>query len=325
MNTPEQFRRELFWSQSVLAELVGGGRATTHLVFPNGDFNYGPYLHEFGLRSGSRTSGASPRNLFDPKLNLLNFNRNYLDHEPWVAKKDVLHGLPAKPVTGDFIIDFTHGINADLESVNNKLWVERLNHIVKSWGPQGDNSMWVAPTDEVFDYFHAAREAKVTASAGGLTVDLPDALPGSALTLKITGLSGKTTLQAPVGGAVYRQGDTAWLTTPMIGQWGVPAPEPRMRRVYAGEVKNLTWDKPVAIAGVRFLHEGKQAQGPVSVEVVEPNGQVNNIVSMDLPTLQKTFGRVLNTILPERPAIPAKELKVTPDNSLKEMEVWAIE
>ncbi|MBW3635143.1 MAG: polysaccharide deacetylase family protein, partial [Armatimonadetes bacterium] len=170
MNTPEQFRRELFWSQSVLAEFIGGGRAPTHFVFPNGDYNYGPYLHEFGLLSGSRTSGSSPRNLFDPKLNLLNFNRNYLDTEPWKAKNNALHGLPEKPQPGDFVIDFTHGMSDDPKSINNKLWVERLNHIVKGWEPQGDNSMWVAPTDEVFDYFHASRGAKTTVTKGTITV-----------------------------------------------------------------------------------------------------------------------------------------------------------
>jgi hypothetical protein len=216
-------------------------------------------------------------------------------------------------------------MNADPESVNNKLWVERLNHITKSWGPQGDNSMWVAPTDEVFDYFHAARAAKATATAGSVTVTLPDSLPGSALTLKITGLSTKTTLKAPVGGTLYRQGDTAWLTTPMIGEWGVAAPSPRMRRIYSGEVKNLIWDAPVNIAGVRFLHEGKHAEGPIAVDIVKPDGQLENIVSMDMPALQKTWGRVLNPIVPDRPAIPSKELRITPDKSLREMEVWAIQ
>jgi hypothetical protein len=324
MNTPEQFRRELFWSQSILAEFVGNGRATTHLVFPNGDYNYGPYLHEFGLRSGSRTSGSSPRNLFDPKLNLLNFSRNYLDTEPWQEKNDALHGLPEKPKSGDFIIDFTHGMNADPESVNNKLWVERLNHIAKSWGPEGDNSMWVAPTDEVFDYFLAAREAKATATAGSLAVNIPDGMPGTPLTIKITGLGDKTNLKAPAGGTLYRQGDTAWLTTPVIGEPGTPAPAPRIRRIYAGEVKNLAWDKPVAIAGVRFLHEGRHAQGPVTVNILKPDGQTETIVSLDKAALEKTWGRVLNPIVPDRAAIPAKELQVTPDKSLKEMEVWAV-
>jgi hypothetical protein len=83
MNTPEEFRRELFWSQAVLATLVGEGRTGSHVVYPNGDYNYGPYLKEFGLRSGSRTSGSSLRNVLDPKLNLLNFTRNYLDDIPW--------------------------------------------------------------------------------------------------------------------------------------------------------------------------------------------------------------------------------------------------
>jgi hypothetical protein len=325
MNTPEQFRRELFWSQSILAEFVSGGRATTHLVFPNGDYNYGPYLHEFGLRSGSRTSGSVVRNLFDPKLDLLNFTRNYLDAEPWKARNDALHGLPDKPVLGDFIIDFTHGMNADPESVNNKLWVERLNHIVKSWGPQGDNSMWVAPTDEIFDYFFGAKEAKVVASAGNITLQLPDSIAGTALTLKITGLNDKAILNPPVGGTLYRQGSTAWLTTPMIGEYGVPAPLPRMRRIYVGEVKNLKWDKAVSIAGVRILHDGKFAEGDVSVGIVKLDGQLETLVSLDESAARKANGRVLTTIVPDRPAVVGTELRVTSDKSLKEMEIWSLQ
>jgi hypothetical protein len=100
--------------------------------------------------------------------------------------------LPEKPQPGDFIIDFTHGMNKEPESVNHKRWVERLDHISKSWGAQGDNSMWGAPTDEVMNYALAAREAKVAVCAWKLTVNTPDTLPGSALTLKISGLSEKT-------------------------------------------------------------------------------------------------------------------------------------
>jgi hypothetical protein len=325
MNTPEQFRRELFWSQSVLAEFVSNGRATTHFVFPNGDYNYGPYLHEFGLRTGSRTSGASARNLLDAKLNLLNFTRNYLDNEPWQAKNNALHGLPEKPVLGDFIIDFTHGMNADPTSVNNKLWVERLNHIVKSWGAQGDNSMWVAPTDEVFDYFFGAKEAKVTVSAGLITLQLPDSIAGTPLTLKITGLNDKTILEAPEGGTIHRQGDTAWLTTPMIGKYGMPAPMPRMRRIYVGEAKNLHWDKAVGIAGVRLLHEGKFAEGDISVSIIKSDGQAETIVSLDESAARLAKGRILTTIVPDRPAVVGTELRVTPDKSLKEMEIWALQ
>ncbi|MBW3635142.1 MAG: hypothetical protein KY445_01595, partial [Armatimonadetes bacterium] len=78
-------------------------------------------------------------------------------------------------------------------------------------------------------------------------------------------------------------------------------------------------------AGVRFLHEGRHAQGPISVDIVKTDGQAETILSMDKADLEKTSGRVLNPIVPDRAAISGKELRVTPDKSLKEMEVWALQ
>jgi len=324
---PEDFKRELFWSQAFFAHLVGGGRAATHFVFPNGDFHYGPHLTAYGLRSASRVSGSSPRNLLDPRANLLDWTRNYLDTEVWVRQNNPLTGLPEKPQAGDFIIDFTHGMNADPQSVNNKLWVQRLDHIARSWGAQGDNSMWVAPTDEVVNYSIAAREAKLSIARGSLTVDLPDTAPGAALTLKISGVGQGTILKAPQGGTLYRQGDTVWLTTPLIGEPGAPPPEPRLRRVYAGEAKTIDFDKPVSIAAVRLRQSGPVAEGfSLNLDVVTPDDKVESIVPGDKAKIAPAWGSwLLFPTIPDRAAPLAKSLRVTTDKNLREMEVWVVD
>jgi len=117
---PEDFKRELFWSQTIFAELLNDGRGATHFVFPNGDYHYGPYLEAYGLRSATRVGGSSPHNLRDSKLNFLDFNRNYLDESVWSQQNNALSDLPAQPQAGDFIIDFTHGMDGDAQSANNK-------------------------------------------------------------------------------------------------------------------------------------------------------------------------------------------------------------
>jgi hypothetical protein len=210
--------------------------------------------------------------------------------------------------------------------VNHKRWVERLNHIATSWGAQGDNSMWVAPTDEVVNYHLAAREAKVTTAPGKITVTLPDTIPGSALTLRISGLGEKTNAQIPQGATLLRQGETAWLTTPLIGEAGAPMPAPRVRRVYAGEVKNVSWEKPVAITGVRFRQSGPVAKEYIlNLEAVTPEGRIESLVPEDKAKIAPAWGSwLLFPTIPDRAAPLAKELRVTPDNNLKEMEVWAL-
>ena len=274
LNTPAQNRRELFWSQTFFTELIGNGRAASHFVFPNGDYNYGPFLKEFGLLAGTRTSGWSPHNLLDPKLNWLNYPRSYLDEGNWANSNDVMQEFPAAPQNGDFLIDFTHEMNGDPQSANQRRWTARLDHISQTWGPKGDNSMWVAPSDEVVAYFMAARAATVKMDGKQLEVTLPPGAPGSALTLKISGLSEKTRLQSPAGGTIYRWNDAAWLTTPLIGEPGAAPPSPQVRRIYQGEIKNLNWAKPVAIAGVRIKRSGNLAADfTLKIDAVTPDGK----------------------------------------------------
>lgn len=325
-NKPEDFKRELFWSQALFAELIGNSRAPTHFVLPNGDYNYAPYLSAYGLRSASRISASSPLNLNSPKLNLLDYGRNYLDEGYWAKQNHALYGLPAKPQPGDFIIDFTHGMDKDPESVNYKRWVQRLDYIAKNWGAAGDNSMWVAPTEEVVNYHLAAQAAKVTTAPGKITITLPDDVPGSTLTLKISGLSDKTQLKALDGGVLHRQGDTVWLTTPTIGVLGTPPPTPRLKKVYSGEVKNVAFDKPVAIAGVRFLQSGPVANDfLLQLEAVTPEGKTESLVSEGKAKIAPGWGAwPLFPTIPDREAVFAEELHVNNDKNLKQMEVWAV-
>ena len=322
---PADFARELFWSQAVYAARIGAGRGAVHFVLPNGYVDYIPHLKKNGLLSSSRVAGSSPRNVFDPKFDPLDLTRAYLDEGAWQKEENPLSHLPQKPVSGDFVIDFTHNIEARPNSANYKRWVTRLNHIASSWGATGDNTMWVAPTDEVVSYRLAARSATVTRKSGGVTITLPGTVPGSALTLKITGL-GTIAFKAPPGATLYRRGDTAWLTTPMIGKPGVAPPTPRLRCSYAGELKNLVWDKPVALAGVRIRQFGGGSNGFVfKLDMVTPDGKSESLLPGGASKLKEVWGGWnLYPILPNRPAVLVKELRVTPGKDLNEMEVWEV-
>ena len=321
---PEDFRRELFWSQLFYAQDVGAGGVATHFVYPNGDYNYGPYLTEFGLRSASRVGGSSPRNLFDATWNPLDLDRNYLDTEPWLTKHDALAGLPQPPQNGDFIIDFTHGMSGDADSVNAKLWKERLDYVAR-YGARGDNSMWVAPSNQIVNYRLAAQKAVVKVAPSVITVFLPDDAPGSALTLKLSGLSAQTKLLAPVGTTLFRQNDVAWLMTPLIGAERGAALQPRLKKIYDGPIMDLSWDEPVKIAGVRLRQSAPLAADYVfKMEVETPNGRMVSIAPDDAK-IENAWGRwLLFPTIPDRDAVNARALKVAPDPSLKQMEVWVL-
>ena len=248
---PEDFRRELFWSQMFLRRHRCRQRAAcaTHFVYPNGDYHYQDYLKEFGLRSASRVSGSSPRNLLDAQWNPLDLNRNYLDTEGvWAAQKNALAGLPERAAKlGDFVLDFTHGMNGDTansvkitQDYGKRDWRITWPRVTAR---KGDNSVWVAPSDQVVNYRLAAPLARVSIAPGLITVTLPDDAPGSALTLKLSELGAQTQLPAPAGTTLFRQQDVAWLTTPLIGEIGGAPLSPQLRMIYSGPVKDLNWGR----------------------------------------------------------------------------------
>lgn len=322
---PADLRRELFWSQALWPHLLGNGRATTQFVYPNGDYNFGPYLKEFGLRSGSRVGGKISR-LPDDAAQWVDLDRNWLDENVWSKSGDALEGLPKEgPLPGDVIVDFTHGINADAESPNHKRWQTRLEHLAGRYGKAGNDSMWCAPTEEIVAYNLASKAAKVSLKSGQVNVELPDELPGTALTLHFSGLAPHAKLTAPPGGTLYRKGDEAWLTTPVIGQPGVEAPTPKLERIYQGVVKNVSLEKPRRIAGVRLQQNGAPKAGfLLDISAIGPTG-TTAIVPADKATLSSNWGLWnLFPTVPDREAPLATQITVTPDPSLKLMEIWAL-
>ncbi len=323
-NTPEQFRRELFWSQCLWPDVVGGGRAATHFVYPNGDPGYGKYLSEFGLASASRVGGASPHRA-DGSAVWGDLDRNYLDEGVWSQSNNALAGLSESPKAGDFTIDFTHGIEAP-GSINYKRWQTRLEHIAGKWGAKGEDSLWCAPTDAVVDYARAAAVARVSAKVGGVHVELPPDVPGSALTLHLRGLDKRAHLVAPVGGALFRQGDQAWITTPVLGQVGVKPPA-KLKCVWRGPVGDVTLDALHKIAGVRVLQQGDAGtQWKMSIQVGSEGGPLTEIVAPDKAVLGQGWGTwQLFPIVPDRQAITAQSIHATPNKVFAQMEVWVLD
>lgn len=312
-------RRELFWSQSLMAALSPDGRAPTHFVYPNGYTKYSQQLAQFGFRSASRVGATSKRTIDEAVW--LDLDRNNLDEGAW---NDARQGLPTEPKIGDWTIDFTHGINGDASSTNFGRWQSRLQFIDENWGARGDDSVWCAPTNVVAAYVQAAQAAKLSVENGQLSLEIPDDLPGTALTLHFSGLSLSTKLEVPTSATLYRRGDEAWLTTPVLGKAGT-APPARLERIYAGEPKNVTFDKPRHIAGVRLRQNGSAATFALSIDLIGVDDAVSPLVAPEKAALGSNWGfwHLFPTV-PDGEAPLCREVRLTSDASLKQMEVWAL-
>jgi peptidoglycan/xylan/chitin deacetylase (PgdA/CDA1 family) len=321
--TPAQFRRELYWSQALYAALLGNGRADTHLVYPNGDYNYREYLAEFGIRSASRVGGKT-KTLTGPAESLLDLDRNWLDQTRWEAAGDALYKVPeTEPLQGDFMIDFTHLINADPASDNNLRWVQRLTAISSRFGKGGSDTLWCAPTSEVTAYTLASRDAKAEVRKGRLRVTLPDTAPGSSLTIKLSGISPRSQFKAPEGGVIHRKGGDVWITTPLLGKRGAEAPKPLLKRIYQGPAVSVKLPSPAKIAGVRLQQAGNLQQD-LKITLITPSGTTDELVPPDQEAVKQNWGVwLLYPTVPDRPAVLTKEVIVTPDPALREMEIWA--
>lgn len=306
--TPAQFREELYWSQVVLAAERESRRSPAHFVYPNGYLAYQPFLREVGLVSASRVAGKPPlRDLYD-------LDRNYLDESVWSKQNDPLIGLPRAPQEGQWVIDFTHGMEAEPTSANHRRWRERLRFLEA----QGD-ALWCAPTSAVVAYTQARQVAQVRPERGGLTILLPDTLPGSRLTLKLQGVPAGVT--APPGAILYRQGETAWLTTPLLGKPDV-APPAVLERVYTGPVRALSFPKPVRVAGVRLLQRGETKPGFRLTLTLATQGGSQTLA--DTPLKPNWGAWLLYALQPNTPAPLATGLTVSADPALTAMEVWAL-
>lgn len=330
--TPEQVREDLFWSQVIFAQEIGAGRAPTHFVYPNGYKPYSEHLPEFGLVSGSLVGGDGGNNP-SQGAKLLFLPRAYLDEGAWTnphQKGDPMSGFPADgPPEGAVMIDFTHGIDVKPDSPNQQRWKTRLETIAGKWGAGGKDEFWSAPSGELVNYAVAAKQAKVTATPGKLEVSLPDHIPGTALTIRLEGIPEDTAIPAPPGGAVYRKGTTVWLTTPVIGQPGAPAPSPAVKRIYQGPADQpVKLPRPtVKIAAVRVTQSGRPTPGvPLKVDLILPDGTRQTLGEIDQDGKSWLNGTPVISAVPNGPAIEAKGVEVTAGGKLnKEIEVWVVE
>ena len=320
--TPAQLRDELYWSQTIFASESAGKRSPSHFVYPNGYMAYKPYLKEFGLLSSSRVAGK-PLNLLDPNADFEDVDRNYLDEGAWKPANDAMMGIPVDPKPGSLIIDFTHGIESDPKSANHLRWVDRLTKLAASHGLAGDDSLWSAPTPEILDYVRASRAAVVQVGRGRVSVKLPEAIPGSSITIKLSCVDPASKLTPPIGGSLYREKGDVWITTPMIGTAGVPPPKPLLKCVYRGPAQDITLPKPERIAGIRLLQAGESKSGfHLKIDLIAPDGRNQELLNT-VPVANWGVWQ-LYPIVPNRPAVLAKSIKVAHDPAFHMMDIWAL-
>ncbi len=326
--TPEQIKEELFWSQTIFAHELG--RAPTHFVYPNGYTAYSDSLAAFGMASGSSVGGKGGVNLEKMGENFLSISRCYLDEGAWTnqyAKGETMAGFPRNgPAEGDLIIDFTHGISPDPASANQKRWKERLGTITTEFGAGGADEFWSAPTEDVIAYWRAAKAAEVQVAPGKLSVTVPDALPGTPLTIRLEGVPPGTNIPVPPQGSLYRKGSTVWITTPVIGLPGAAAPNPLVKRVYKGPPQaSIVLDSPQRIAAVRVRQHGNPAPDlQLKVDLTKPDGSVENFATQTQQTNYITATQLFSSI-PNREAPLAKSVEITSIPSIKEVEIWVLD
>jgi hypothetical protein len=326
-----QVKEDGFWSQALLAVGMGTGRAPTAYVYANGyvDYNRGGLLASLGVSIATKVGGRVPTDVTRGEIAWLDFGRNYLDEGTWSKdqKGDPMSGIPVLDGDGPvdrLVIDFTHGIDAKAESPNHQRWRTRLSTIGERWGAKGRDNLWCAPTGEVADYLRAARVAKVTAARDRLTVSIPDGLPGSAMTVRLSGIPANVPLTAPAGAILHRQGDSVWLTTPPIGEPGAPAPLPHVRQVYAGPPGAIDLGKAceVAAVSVEIAHEL-----PVKFSyriVLHTTEGEHQLVEKNMPA-GWFVGTNLHALVPTSAAITATGLTLVPRPGIKKVVVWAID
>lgn len=330
--TDEQVRTDAFWSQCVIGWGMRTGRAPVAAVYANGytDYNRSGALENIGIGIATRVGGTSSRNVTSPKLNWMDFPRNYLDEGVWIgdAMGDPLVDIPnaatSGPAANTLLIDFTHGIERDAGSPNQRRWRERLSTIEKRWGAKGRDNLWCAPTDEIASYVKGTIATKLTVETGKVTVVLPDNVPGTALTIRLTGIPSTSKLQPPKDGALHRHDEVVWLTTPVVGVQGVPAPGHDLVPIYQGAAGKIDFGgiKKVACVMVQIsgeLPEGFEYQLALQTSAGE--------IILAKPTFAAGWNnsRQLHALLPDRDPIHATGFHLPPAKEIQSVTVWAVD
>jgi hypothetical protein len=331
--TDQQALEDAFWSQSLFAAKLPGGRAPTGAVYANGyaGYNHHDALAACGIGIATRVGGSSPRNLLSPDVNWLDYTRSYLDEKVWSNesnKGQPMADFPANkqdgPAANSLVIDFTHEIERQSDSANQGRWRTRLKTIESRWGASGADTLWCAPTSEVADYTRAARAAKVEITNGKLTVSLPDTVPGSALTLRLHNIGTQAMVQAPEGGSLYRQGNDLVLTSPRIGLWGAPPLTPRLKCVYDGPAISIDFKKPLLVAGVTLRIFGNPSSALLYRLAVRTSGGEKVFAERTVGP-GWTVGGHLCPIIPTSKPITGTGIVVTSAEPLRAMAVWVVD
>ncbi len=320
---------DAYWSQTLLAAGLPGGRAPTGAVYANGyvDYNRNDVLAKAGIGIATRVGGSSTRDVTSPQVRWLDFPRNYLDDGVWVkGGGEAMAQFPGAeadgPGPGTLVIDFTHGIDQKPDSPNQQRWRTRLETIARRWGAGGSDRLWCAPTAEVADYVRAAKAAKLSVAAGRLGVTLPDGMPGSALTVRLRGIGAKAVLVAPAGGSLHRQGDDVVLTTPCIGRSGAAAPA--LTAIYDGKPASLDFAKPARIAGVIVgIAGGPKAESTWRLALRTAAGEMP-IGSRTLAAGRWVVGAQLCPIVPTAEPVLASGITVQAIPEMQRLVVWAV-
>ncbi|MEP6753928.1 MAG: polysaccharide deacetylase family protein [Chthonomonadales bacterium] len=310
-----QVENELYWSQAVMAAESLTHRQPTHMVYPNGYMAYKPFLEKYGIRSASRVAGKKFNMSFGGDK--LDIDRNYLDESVWSKAEDVLVGFPDKVGDEQFMIDFTHGMDADPESANHKRWVKRLDALSNSYGEKNYDNIWCAPTSAVIRYREAARHAFIRLGHGLLQVRVEAEYADSPITIQLLDIPESDKMTAPSGGSLYRKGTTVWVTFP-----APPRSEfkPKVKCVFSCPSGVAEFEQPIRFAGVRVYQTGGKAI-PVKVQLIGVNG---GIMTLTDETLAPAWGVwQLFSLSPMRPPMYVKEVRVSPNPGLTKMEVWA--
>jgi hypothetical protein len=329
--TDDQVREDAFWSQYLFAVGMDGMRAPTAAVYANGytDYNRNGALQDVGIGVATRVGGSSSTDVTSPKLNWMDFPRNYLDEPVWIgdAMGDTLVGIPNAGTTGPapntLLIDFTHEIQRDASSPNQKRWKERLATIEQRWGASGSDNLWCAPTDEIADYCRAAKAAKLVIGSGKVTVALPDNLPGSSLTIRLVGIPADTKLAPPAGGVLHRQGDVVWLTTPTIGKPGAPVPRADLKPIYHGPAGSIQFPAAVEVACVMVQLSGNLEQG-FSYKLSLQTKDGDTVLAEPSFASGWNNSRQLHALLPTREPIRATGFHLPAAPAIQSVTVWAV-
>ena len=334
--TEAELRRELYWSQQVIGlKLYDGERAPSHFVYPNGYTDFLPFLNDYGLLSAARVSGSSTRTMTSGNFNAMDMGRTYLDEGNWTGNgaSNPMYGFPTGgPADNDLFIDFTHGMG-DPGSANYIRWQTRLATIEGTYGAPGSDEFWSAPPEDVIAYHKSAQAAGVSVTpAGQVSLTIPDYLPGTALTIRINGISPATQMTAPAGGLLYRSGTTAWVTTPPLNAPGSPMPEPDMAIVYEGAFQShITLPYPVYLAAIRIHSAGTIPEGYYpTITITHPDLTTETLPVqhiLDQSELGNGWGKwYLFPTLPDRAPIETIAIDIAPaGTAFKVVEIYAVE